>query len=384
MNPFTQRGRISDPRRFVGRWGELSVLFDHLTEGRPVLVTGMSAVGKSSLITHVAQSAAVNLERPELQGYYIDLAVLPDAATCYELMAKALGSLGNSAAAIEVALLDLEEPVAFCLDNADQAIAAGWGSELLDQLARVARYSVALRPSTGTTGTPASVAAAAQVVIEPLTAPIGAMAGTEFLLYLVVAVNGPPPALGERFARVGLGAFGTSEVRLLTDAYLDRTDVRFSPVELRELADISAGHPAYLQRAAYHLYESHVHPGYDWRAGYFAEAKNRPVPGAPLPPPIFDGERVDWVRANYGDEGVMLYGRAPQKLELSGGGEFVLLLFPLVVALLAWAISGQILISVGALLGAAVVALLVGRWLNRTPAEPVDTSDAQSADTPSQ
>ena len=61
INPFTQRGRIDDPARFVGRWGELSLLFGALEARRPVFVVGVAGIGKSSLLAHVVQSASINL-----------------------------------------------------------------------------------------------------------------------------------------------------------------------------------------------------------------------------------------------------------------------------------------------------------------------------------
>ena len=35
-NPFTERGRITDPSRFAGRWSELSLLFERLESSRPL------------------------------------------------------------------------------------------------------------------------------------------------------------------------------------------------------------------------------------------------------------------------------------------------------------------------------------------------------------
>jgi hypothetical protein len=249
-NPFIERSRITDPRHFAGRWGELSMLFERLEAGRPVLVTGAAGIGKSSFLTHTAQAAATAMDQHEMRTYYLDLSVLPGAADAYRLIVGALGGRGAARAALEIALLEVGVPVLLCLDNADAAIAAGWGTAFVEELARIGRARQ---------------------------------------LKLVVAANGPAPLFSERFAQVNLGAFAPPEVRLMTDAYLDETDVVFSPGELRELADLSVAHPAYLQRAAYHLFESKVRPGGDWRAAYLAEARERPVPGAPLPPAVFEG-----------------------------------------------------------------------------------------------
>ena len=80
------------------------------------------------------------------------------------------------------------------------------------------------------------------------------------------------------------------------EAYLDDDRITFTPAELRQLIELSAAHPAYVQRAAYHLYQSKLDPSIDWRTAYLLEARERPIPGAPLPPAIFEGRRQDQSR----------------------------------------------------------------------------------------
>src|SRR3954453_12341678 len=106
-NPFTERGRITEPSRFAGRWRELSLLFERLESGRPVLVAGSPGIGKSSLLTHVTQAAAVNLEMPDLRAYYLDLRSAESAAEIYRTLATALGQLGDTLAVLELALLEV-------------------------------------------------------------------------------------------------------------------------------------------------------------------------------------------------------------------------------------------------------------------------------------
>lgn len=364
MNPFTPRGRIVDPTNFIGRWGELSVIFDQLAAGQPVLVSGMPAVGKSSLLTHIAQSAAVNLERPDLRGYYLDMAVLPDAATCYKLMTRALGGSGDSPAALEVALLATDEPAVFCFDNAGEAINAGWGSDLLERVGAIARTSLQPR-------------AALPLPADYRPADSNSLAGYEFRMYVVAAMGGTPPPLGGRYRQVGLGAMTMSEVRLLTEAYLDDTGVQFSAHDVRDLADVSLGHPAYLQRAAYHMYIGHTQPGYDWRAAYLDEARDTPVVGAPLPPPVFDGERVSWAQSAYGFAAHEAYF-IPRKLEIGDSHEPLLVFAPLLIALVAYALTSNIWLALATLLVAVAIAWLVSRATaaRATPDEETGNADA--------
>ena len=322
INPFTERGRITDPARFAGRWSELSLIFDRLEAGRPVLLAGPPSIGKSSLLTHIAQSAAVNLELPELHSYYLNLRVTPDSAAVYQLVVEALGQRGNTLAAFEVALVAVGDPVLLCLDDAQAAIAGGWGEQLLEALARVAR------------------------------------GGT---LFLVAAVDGPPPLLSERFATINLGALAATEVRLLTESYLDDTGIHFTPGELRDLTDLSAAHPAYVQRAAFHLFQSKLDPRIDWRAAYLAEARTRPVPGAPLPPAIFEGGRQKRLEQSaYGEEQYAGPANMPQQFQLPVVPAAVPLAFPVLAAALLLVITGNLLL---ALLVAVVGLAAVGLWL---------------------
>ncbi|NTW01265.1 MAG: hypothetical protein HGA19_08115, partial [Oscillochloris sp.] len=200
MNPFIERSRITEPAHFTGRWREVSLVFERIERRRPIMVTGASGVGKSSLITHVAQSATTVMEIPGMRSLFLDLAVLPDAPTCIELIVRALGGQGQTIAALELALAERGNTVLISMDNADSAIAAGWGADLLERLARLARRSVPVYPGG--------------------LAPTGA---GEFDMLLVTAAGREPPILSEPFATVTLGAIATSEVRLLCEAYLDDT-----------------------------------------------------------------------------------------------------------------------------------------------------------------
>jgi hypothetical protein len=313
-NPFTERGRITDPGHFAGRWSELSLIFDWLEAGRPVLVAGASHVGKSSLLTHITQAAATNLDLPDIYGFYLDLHEAEDSAEVFRAIVEALEGRGNTLAALEVALLAVENPVLLCLDNAHAAVDAGWGEPLLDSLARLARSR---------------------------------------RLMLVAAVQGQPPQLSERFSVLTLGAFALPEIRLFAEAYLDPTGIVFTPADLREIARVSAAHPAYLQRAAYHLFQSKLFPGLNWRAAYFTEAREHPVPGAPLPPAVFQGEQSERVaESTYGEESDA--ERRPSGPTPMPDLELDTALF----ALLPFVAGGLLYLVSGSLVGAVLVVLL--------------------------
>ncbi|MEN9936765.1 MAG: hypothetical protein RLZZ387_3344 [Chloroflexota bacterium] len=318
-NPFVERGRITEPRQFAGRWSELSLIFDAIQAGRPVLVSGSPGIGKSSLVSHVADAAAVNLEREDLQAFYLDLAGATGPDDVYRTVAEALGQRGSTAAALEVALLADDSPTILCLDNAHVALGAGWGEGLLETLARVVRGGG---------------------------------------LMLVAAMDGQPPLLSERFAYVRLGAFAPAELRLLAETYLDGTGVQFTPEDMRALAALSVSHPAYVQRAASHLFRSKLEPGYDWRAAYLTEARERPVPGAPLPPAVFEGDgAADGERSLYGGVGGAGAQPGPRLASLPETSPAAL------VALLVFAAALAIAVTAGPLPALLAVALAVGAAL---------------------
>lgn len=312
-NPFTERGRITDPARFAGRWGELGMIFERIEAGRPVLISGVPGVGKSSLLTHITQSAAVNLETPELRAYYLDIAAAESAAQIYETLARSVGQRGDTLAALELGLVALDAPVLVCLDNADAALAAGWGEGLLEALARVVR-------------------------------------GGHFAL--VVAISGAPPALSERYAQLRLGALAATEVRLLLETYLDGTGVEFTPQDLRAVAELSGGHPAYTQRAAYYLFASKLDPSLDWQVAYRVEARDRPIAGAPLPSAVFAGAATSLGQSSYTEGAPAGAPAGPQLRALPERPPLAIFLAASLTTLLAYLAAGSWLIAIAAGLAA--------------------------------
>lgn len=321
-NPFTERGRITNPARFAGRWSELGVIFERIEAGRPVLISGVPGVGKSTLLTHITQSAAVNLEIPELRAYYLDMAAAESAAQIYETLARSVGQRGDTLAALELGLVALDDPVLVCLDNADAALAAGWGEGLLEALARIVR-------------------------------------GGQFAL--VVAIGGAPPQLSERYAQLRLGALAPTEVRLLIETYLDGTDIVFTPQELRAVAELSGGHPAYVQRAAYQLFASKLDPSLDWQLAYRVEARNRPIPGAPLPPAVFAGAASAVEQSRYGESAPVGGPAAPQLRPLPELPPLAMALAGLLATLLGYVLSASWPIALAAGLAAVVGVALWSR-----------------------
>jgi len=232
--------------------------------------------------------------------------------------------LGGEVFGYGVMTIGAEEGHLLTLSIAAGSQRKGWGERLLEALARIARGGG---------------------------------------LLLVVAVVGAAPALSERFATIGLGALAATEVRLLTEAYLDDTSISFTPAELNEIIRLSAGHPAYVQRAAYHLFQNKLEPGFDWRAAYLAEARTQPVPGAPLPPAIFEGQgQSRTAESSYGDEQGAGLQAAPELLPLPRTPPLLPWAIPVLGALLLLTTTGNIAL---ALLAAGVGAAGALLWARR-------------------
>ncbi|MBC8163240.1 MAG: ATP-binding protein [Roseiflexaceae bacterium] len=319
LNPFTQRGRITEPARFAGRWSELSLLFGALEARRPVFVVGVAGVGKSSLLAHVVQSAAINLERFDLRAFSLDLAAAEAEADVYRVVIEALRGRGASPQALRELLAESDAPMLLCLDNAHLANAHGWGEPMLDELARMARAG---------------------------------------LLMLVAAQKGEPPVLSERVVVIRLGAFAQSEVRLLAEVYLEGSGVGFTPRNMRHIYQISQGHPSYLQRAAFHLFESKLRPEYEWVRAFFEEARTVPIPGAPLPAPVFEGAAIlaeESLAPDHGSTDAPV--PAPPSFELVEPSGQLALLLPVMLALLLFALTGNIWLAL--MLGFAGLAVAV-------------------------
>ena len=314
-NPFTQRGRITNPEFFIGRWIELSLIFERIEAAQPVIISGVPAIGVSSVLTHVVQAAAANLEEPSLRTFYLDIRQASDSETIYATLISALGSRGSNLSAFELALIELGHPVLIALDNADMSMQQDWGVHMLEAFARLVRRSPFM---------------------------------------LLIGIHGRPPLLSERFGSVRLGAFQPTEVRLLGETYLEETGMHFSPAEYAELQTLSAAHPAYVQRAAFHLFESKYNPDYQWKLAYLREARERPIPGAALPAAIFEGRAAQEALHSSADFDTEGLPRRPDAFSLPesqpGLGLILLLIIALVLGLWLHPLAGVL----AAILGIAV------------------------------
>ncbi|HYF63617.1 MAG TPA: ATP-binding protein, partial [Herpetosiphonaceae bacterium] len=115
---------VRDPAHFVGREREVVQLSELLAAGRSCAVVGPPGSGKTSLLLHIGQAAAMVLDVPPLVAY-LDLAGVRTAADFYAPILRALKQPGDDELALGQAFAAGSTPILLLLDNLDRA-GAGW------------------------------------------------------------------------------------------------------------------------------------------------------------------------------------------------------------------------------------------------------------------
>ncbi len=93
MNPFTNRGVITNEADFIGREEQLGEIIERLRTLQSSSVVGEQRIGKSSLLYHLAQTGARRIEDGRYRFFYIDPqdARFHTAAGFFRKTLKALG-----------------------------------------------------------------------------------------------------------------------------------------------------------------------------------------------------------------------------------------------------------------------------------------------------
>jgi hypothetical protein len=69
-------GKIQDPRHYLIRQPLIHEIFETISHGASISLTGASQTGKSSLLWHIAQTGPAILDRPPEEFIYIDMQIL--------------------------------------------------------------------------------------------------------------------------------------------------------------------------------------------------------------------------------------------------------------------------------------------------------------------
>src|SRR5262252_5210507 len=73
LNPFTNRGVITNPDEFFGREQEIGEIVSRLREMQSSSVVGERRIGKSSLLYHLFQAGWLSINDSAYRLFYFDL-----------------------------------------------------------------------------------------------------------------------------------------------------------------------------------------------------------------------------------------------------------------------------------------------------------------------
>lgn len=111
---------IRDAQQFIGREREIVQINELLAAGKSCAVIGIDGSGKTSLLNHLAQTAAMVLDDPPLV-VYVDLATVRHVSDLYRPILMRLRATGDEEFALDQALQEATTPVLLLLDNLDRA-----------------------------------------------------------------------------------------------------------------------------------------------------------------------------------------------------------------------------------------------------------------------
>lgn len=222
-NPFYTNGRINDPALFFGRQRLLREVQASLRKRSSISLVGGSQIGKSSLLYYLYATRADWL--PAVPVAYVDLQGVWDEPDFCQTVLAELGEAGSTPNELKRALSGRE--VVLLFDEMERLAQPDFNPRWLDLL-----RSLAQEPQL-------ALCLATQ---RPL-----------------VEVFPPRTAVGlspfhNVFTGHQLGPFSEDEARRFLAWRLRGTGVAFSPSETAQLLAKSAGHPARLQRLAWHLF----------------------------------------------------------------------------------------------------------------------------------
>ncbi|MGQ0600097.1 MAG: nSTAND1 domain-containing NTPase, partial [Anaerolineales bacterium] len=123
INPFIIQGMIRDPEQFYGRRQTLTEIWGYLRKDANVSIVAERRMGKSSLLAHIARTAAEELRQfgKTVEAHYLDLELVADAEEFFSRVAEFLQMDKTD----EVTPRDLERGlegrrVILCLDEFDR------------------------------------------------------------------------------------------------------------------------------------------------------------------------------------------------------------------------------------------------------------------------
>ncbi len=220
---------IRDPAQFVGREREVVQLSELLAAGRSSVVVGPDGSGKTSLLNHISQAAALVLDTPPTI-IHLDLTGARTTADFYAPILRALGQSGEDELALGQILAAADTPpILLLLDELHRA-GAGFTGLVRSALRGWVRDGKLL-----------IVAASA----EPL--------------------NRAAPDLQTTLLQLTLPPMPEREARALVGELAQRAGLELSGSMVADIIGVAGGYPARIQRALELWAQSAGGQTFDWR-----------------------------------------------------------------------------------------------------------------------
>jgi energy-coupling factor transporter ATP-binding protein EcfA2 len=220
---------IRDPAQFVGREREVVQISELLAAGRSCVVVGPEGSGKTSLLNHISQAAALVLDTPPTV-IYLDLLGVRTSADFYAPLLRALGQPGEDELALGQTLASAESPpILLLLDELDRAGAgfSGLVRSALRGWVRDGRLQI--------------VAASAE------------------------SLDRAAPDLQATLLQLTLPPMPEREARSLVSELAQRASLELSASAVSDIIGVAGGYPARIQRALELWTQSEGGQTFDWR-----------------------------------------------------------------------------------------------------------------------
>lgn len=220
---------VRDPAQFVGREREVVQISELLAAGRSCVLVGPTGSGKTSLLNHLGQAAAMVLDVPPTV-IYLDLAGVRTTEDFYAPILRALRQLGDDELALGQVLAADEPPaVVLLLDELDRA-GSGFSGLVRSALRGWIREGELLL-----------VAASAE------------------------SLDRAAPDLQTTLLQLTLPPMPEREARALVRELATRANLELAGAAIADIIGVAGGYPARIQRALELWVQSEGGKTFDWR-----------------------------------------------------------------------------------------------------------------------
>ncbi|MGB0385947.1 MAG: caspase family protein [Ardenticatenaceae bacterium] len=236
QNPFGDRGRITDPKRFFDRKELMRQIFEELGKGMSVSLVGEREIGKSSILSMICEWGAQELKLPREAFAYLSMQWVHDEEEFYEALCDALHIKSSRGYKLTRALRSSGKRYVLCLDEIEKMSWDGFSKRIRSHLRGLADGHDA----------PLTLVIASRL-------PLADLFSDSHHKY-----NDSP--LANLCHQLDVGPFSPQIARNFLLHRLRGTNVTFSDPDINLLLTHSGGHPAKLQALAAKLFRHLTQP----------------------------------------------------------------------------------------------------------------------------